>query len=97
VLGAAQAQDHHLALNRDVTAETIGETVCIAGYTAHLRPGSDFVSKMKDRLGHEHGLAPEVAEAMILDHIVPLCLDTSGASVEWTPAGKVKTCSEPGK
>ena len=22
---------------------------------------------------------------------------TSGASVEWTPAGKVKTCSEPGK
>ena len=22
---------------------------------------------------------------------------TSGASAEWTPAGKVKTCSEPGK
>jgi cytochrome c-type biogenesis protein CcmH/NrfF len=71
---AAQAQEHQLALNPVVTAETIDKTICIGGYTTHLRPGSDFVSDMKDKLGRERGLGPEIAGAMILDHVVPLCL-----------------------
>jgi hypothetical protein len=43
-------------------------------YTDRLRPNSDYVSDIKIKLGREMGLSPEAAEAMTLDHIIPLAL-----------------------
>jgi hypothetical protein len=61
-----------IALNPDVTAETVGSTICTPGYTKHLRPDAGYVSDMKIKIAHEAGLASDAAAAMILDHIIPL-------------------------
>lgn len=63
-----------IALNPGVTAETIGGTICTAGYTEHLRPDADYVSDIKIKLGRKVGISPDVARAMVLDHIIPLSL-----------------------
>jgi hypothetical protein len=63
-----------VALNPDVTATSIDQTICVPGFTAHLRPDAGYVSDIKDRLGREGGLGADVAGAMILDHIIPLAL-----------------------
>jgi hypothetical protein len=63
-----------IAINPDVTAETIASTVCTAGYTAGVRPASGYIAGMKIKLGRETGLSPEVAQTLVLDHIIPLAL-----------------------
>jgi cytochrome c-type biogenesis protein CcmH/NrfF len=63
-----------IALNPDVTPETIAQTICVPGYTATVRPGSSYVTGIKDKIGRDAGLPSDVAGAMILDHIVPLAL-----------------------
>jgi cytochrome c-type biogenesis protein CcmH/NrfF len=63
-----------VALNPDVTPETIAQTICVPGYTATVRPGSSYVTGIKEKIGRDAGLPSEVAGAMILDHIIPLAL-----------------------
>ena len=58
-----------IAINLAVTAETIAKTICIRGWTADRN--NHHVRDMKMRLGSAAGLAPDAAEAMFLDHIIP--------------------------
>jgi hypothetical protein len=45
-----------IALNPDVTPETIAQTICVPGYTATVRPGSSYVTGIKDKIGRDAGL-----------------------------------------
>ena len=82
-IGAAQSQEYQpcvqarascMALNPDVTPDTIAPTICVPGYTASVRPASSYVAGIKLKISSDAGLAPDVGGAMILDHIIPLAL-----------------------
>ena len=88
-----------IAVNLAVTAETIATTICVRGWTSdrnnHLRPDAGFVRDMKMKLGGAAGLAPKIAEAMILDHIIPLDLgghpsDESNLQLQEAVVAKLK-------
>lgn len=61
-------------LNPDVTQATIGQTICVAGWTATVRPSSTYANGVKAKLLREHGLQPSDADRFELDHLVPLAL-----------------------
>jgi hypothetical protein len=63
-----------IALNPDVTADTIGRTICVPGYTRSVRPSSSYAQGIKLRLMREAGLDLATISAYELDHIVPLAL-----------------------
>ena len=62
------------ALNPDVRQATIQQTVCVAGYTASVRPSTSYTNGIKARLLREQGLPVADAAAYELDHIIPLAL-----------------------
>lgn len=43
-------------LNPDVTQATILQTICVAGYTASVRPSTSFTNGVKQKLLRELGL-----------------------------------------
>lgn len=61
-------------LNPDVHQDNIQQTICVAGYTATVRPSSSFTYAIKMRLLREQGLPESDAKLYELDHIVPLAL-----------------------
>lgn len=61
-------------LNPDVRADTIMTTICVAGYTAMVRPSASFTNGVKLKLLREAGLTPANASNFELDHRVPLAL-----------------------
>jgi hypothetical protein len=63
-----------IALNPDVSAATIRQTICVAGYTKSVRPGSSYTNGVKRKLMGEEGLDPARKGDYELDHIVPLGL-----------------------
>ena len=63
-----------LALNPDVSQETVGQTVCAPGYTKTVRPGSAYTQGIKARLLREAGIDPSRAGEFELDHVMPLAL-----------------------
>lgn len=63
-----------LALNPDVSQDTLKQTVCSPGYTKSVRPASSYTHAVKLRLLREAGLDPSRAGEFELDHIVPLVL-----------------------
>lgn len=63
-----------IALNQDVTEETIGQTICVSGYTKSVRPASSYTKGVKTKLMREEGVDPSKMSAYELDHIVPLAL-----------------------
>ncbi len=62
------------ALNADVTQATISTTICVAGWTATVRPSSTYTNGVKAKLLREHGLQLSDADRFELDHVVPLAL-----------------------
>jgi cytochrome c-type biogenesis protein CcmH/NrfF len=62
------------ALNPDVVAETVADTVCRPGYTRAVRPASSYTNAIKVRRLIEAGLEPSAAPSFQLDHAVPLAL-----------------------
>lgn len=62
------------ALNPDVRQDTIQQTICIAGYTASVRPWTAYTNGVKARLLRERGQTQVSADEYELDHIVPLAL-----------------------
>lgn len=70
------------ALNPDVTQATIGLTICLAGWTATVRPATSYTNGVKAKLLREHGLHPSDADRFELDHLVPLALGGHPRSVE---------------
>lgn len=61
-------------LNPDVTQASILQTVCVAGYTASVRPSMSFTNGVKQKLLRERGLPLSAAADYELDHVVPLAL-----------------------
>lgn len=62
------------ALNSDVRQGTIQQTVCVAGYTASVRPSTSYTNGVKTRLLREQGLPVASAGDYELDHVIPLAL-----------------------
>ena len=69
-------ETHHgcIALNPDVTQQTIGKTICVSGYTRTVRPSTSFSNGVKSRLIREAGLDRTAMSSYELDHLVPLAL-----------------------
>lgn len=58
-------------LNPDVRPETIDQTICVAGYTASVRPSTSYTTGVKVKLLRDLG-ADADAPKYELDHIIPL-------------------------
>lgn len=63
-----------IALNPDVTANTLQQTICVPGYTKDVRPSSSYTNGIKRKLMREAGIPAAAAPQYELDHIVPLAL-----------------------
>lgn len=62
------------ALNADVRQDTIQQTICVAGYTASVRPSTTYTNGVKLRLLREEALPASAANEFELDHRIPLAL-----------------------
>lgn len=62
------------ALNPAVTQATIGETICVKGWTKHVRAGSWHARRLKLRFLGIVGLDADYRRGYQLDHVVPLTL-----------------------
>jgi hypothetical protein len=63
-----------IALNPDVTQESIDQTICVSGYTKSVRPGTAYTDGVKRKLLRERGEGPEHLADYELDHRIPLAL-----------------------
>lgn len=62
------------ALNADVSQQTIGDTICVAGYAASVRPATSYSNAVKAKLMREQSLPAGAAGEYELDHRIPLAL-----------------------
>lgn len=62
------------ALNPDVHQDTIQQTICVAGYTASVRPSTTYTNGVKLKLLRENALPASAAKEFELDHRIPLAL-----------------------
>jgi hypothetical protein len=60
------------ALNSAVTQSTIDSTICVAGWTATIRPPSSYTDKVKQQQLAASGRADQYPSHYEEDHIVPL-------------------------
>ena len=60
------------AINLDVTQETIHQTICVAGYTATVRPSTSYTNGVKKKLLQEQSIPVAAAGEYELDHRIPL-------------------------
>lgn len=63
-----------LPLNPDVTQATIGETICVKGWTATIRPPASYTNAIKVGRLRAQGLPLELIGDFKLDHRIPLAL-----------------------
>ena len=63
-----------IALNPDVTEESLAQTICVVGYTATIRPPTTYTNGVKKKLMEEAGLDASQMGAYELDHIIPLAV-----------------------
>lgn len=63
-----------ISINPDVTQETIGQNICVAGYTKSVRPSSSYTNGIKRRLLREAGIDEKHIGEYELDHIIPLAV-----------------------
>ena len=61
-------------LNPNVRPETIDQTICVAGYTASVRPATSYTNGVKIKLLRESGVEAANASKYELDHIIPLAV-----------------------
>lgn len=62
------------ALNPDVHQDTIQQTICVAGYTASVRPSTTYTNGVKLKLLRENALPASATGEFELDHRIPLAL-----------------------
>ena len=60
------------ALNPDVTQANIGSTICVSGWTATVRPSSDYTSALKIQQMTEYGYSDTSTSAYEEDHLISL-------------------------
>ena len=61
-------------LNADVRQDTISSTICVAGYTASIRPSSSYTQGVKFKLMQAQSIPRADASGYELDHRIPLAL-----------------------
>ena len=95
----ALAQEH--PLNSAVTQATIGQTICLPGWSKTVRPSARYTARIKIKLIRELEVPEELLVDFELDHRIPLAL--GGAPSEernlelqpWDEAGekdRIETC-----
>ena len=62
------------AVNPDVTQANIGQTICVSGWTATVRPSTSYTNGLKAKLLRDQGLPASDAARYELDHLIPLAL-----------------------
>ncbi|RKT18521.1 hypothetical protein BX285_2948 [Streptomyces sp. 1114.5] len=60
------------AYNPDVTQDTIGQTICVSGWTATVRPSTSYTNKLKVQQIAQYGYADTSTADYEEDHLVPL-------------------------
>ncbi|MFJ8628094.1 hypothetical protein ACIRD3_35390 [Kitasatospora sp. NPDC093550] len=60
------------AYNPDVTQDTIGQTICVSGWTATVRPPTSYTNPLKVRQIAAYGYADTSTADYEEDHLVPL-------------------------
>ena len=73
-LAATAAYDDRGALDPDVRQATIGQTICVPGYTTAVRPPLNYTHGVKRMLLKRTGRDRARAFEYELDHIIPLGL-----------------------
>ena len=63
-----------IALNPDVTEETLGQTICVTGYTATIRPSTGYTNGVKKKLLREARIDESHISEYELDHLIPLAV-----------------------
>ena len=63
-----------IALNPDVTAESLAQTICVVGYTATIRPSMTYTNGVKAKLLEKAGQDRSQMGAYELDHVIPLAV-----------------------
>jgi hypothetical protein len=58
-------------LNPDVTQATIGETICVRGWTRTIRPPTDYTNELKQRQLTEYGVGGSLSDYQE-DHLISL-------------------------
>lgn len=87
------------ATNPAVTQATIGTTICVAGWTATVRPPSTYTSRLKRAQLARLGYADKDPRHYEEDHLVPLALggaprDPRNLWPEPWPSARVKDSDE---
>ena len=84
------------ATNPQVTQSTIGQSVCVPGFTKTIRPSTSFTNPLKTQLMKSYGLYG-VAKSYELDHLISLELGGAPSSVanlwpeSWTGVNNAHT------
>ncbi|MCO6005613.1 hypothetical protein NE236_11535 [Actinoallomurus purpureus] len=60
------------AINPDVTQDTIGSTICVAGWTRTVRPPVSYTNALKVRQIAEYGYLDTIPAHYEEDHLIPL-------------------------
>lgn len=60
------------AINPDVTQDTVGSTICVAGWTRTVRPPVSYTSALKVRQIAEYGYLDTIPAHYEEDHLIPL-------------------------
>ena len=63
-----------ISLNPDVTEATLGQTICVTGYTQTVRPSTTYTNGVKAKLVRQADLNPSSMAGYELDHIIPLAV-----------------------
>ncbi len=77
----ASALAEELPLNPVVTQATIGETICVQGWTRTVRPPVSRTNRIKRELIRREELPAESLVDFELDHRIPLCLGGAPADL----------------
>lgn len=63
-----------LALNPDVSQDTIQQTICQKGYSSTVRTSTSYTNPIKYRLMRQEGIPESEASEWALDHKIPISL-----------------------
>src|SRR5947208_11642049 len=60
------------AVDPQVTQDNIHETICVAGYTARVRPSASYTTRLKRQQMALYGIADQPLSSVEEDHLVSL-------------------------
>ena len=73
-LPCVQTSHGCISTNPDVTEATLGQTICVTGYTKTVRPSTSYTNGVKKKLLRDAGIDESEIGQYELDHIIPLAV-----------------------